>query len=55
MQYSQSVPLQNLPAAPLHPGWAWAGKELEKKRKELAKLEAVDYRNAEPNGQDPSW
>jgi len=31
----------------------WDGKELEKKRKELAKLEAVDYRNAEPNGQGP--
>jgi len=31
----------------------WAGKELEKKRKELAKLESVDYRNAEPNGQGP--
>ena len=31
----------------------WAGKELEKKRAELAKLEAVDYRNAEPNGQGP--
>ena len=31
----------------------WTGKELEKKRKELAKLEAVDYRNAEPNGQGP--
>jgi hypothetical protein len=31
----------------------WEGKELEKKRKELAKLEAVDYRNAEPNGQGP--
>jgi hypothetical protein len=29
----------------------WDGKELEKKRQELAKLEAVDYRNAEPNGQ----
>jgi hypothetical protein len=29
----------------------WEGKELEKQRKELAKLEAVDYRNAEPNGQ----
>ena len=29
----------------------WSGKELEKKRAELAKLEAVDYRNAEPNGQ----
>jgi len=31
----------------------WTGKELEKKRKELAKLEAVDYRNEEPNGQGP--
>jgi hypothetical protein len=31
----------------------WAGKELEKKRKELAKLERVDYRHAEPNGQGP--
>ena len=31
----------------------WAGKELEKKQKELAKLEAIDYRNAEPNGQGP--
>jgi hypothetical protein len=31
----------------------WTGKELEKKQKELAKLEAVDYRNAEPNGQGP--
>ena len=31
----------------------WSGKELEKKQKELAKLEAVDYRNAEPNGQGP--
>jgi hypothetical protein len=31
----------------------WEGKELEKKKKELAKLEAVDYRNAEPNGQGP--
>src|SRR2546425_256347 len=31
----------------------WSGKELEKKQKELAKLEAVDYRNAEPNGQAP--
>src|SRR6266566_8757691 len=31
----------------------WTGKELEKKRNELAKLEAVDYRNAEPNGQGP--
>ncbi|HTL57399.1 MAG TPA: hypothetical protein VL361_17070 [Candidatus Limnocylindrales bacterium] len=31
----------------------WAGKELEAKRKELQKLEAVDYRNAEPNGQGP--
>src|ERR1041385_4564307 len=31
----------------------WAGKELEAKQKELRKLEAVDYRNAEPNGQGP--
>src|SRR6266567_6288193 len=31
----------------------WTGKELEKKRKELAKLEAADYRNSEPNGQGP--
>jgi hypothetical protein len=31
----------------------WSGKELDKKQKELAKLEAVDYRNAEPNGQGP--
>jgi hypothetical protein len=31
----------------------WSGKELEKKQRELAKLEAVDYRNAEPNGQGP--
>jgi hypothetical protein len=31
----------------------WNGKELEKKQRELAKLEAVDYRNAEPNGQGP--
>ncbi len=31
----------------------WEGKELEKKQKELAGLEAVDYRNAEPNGQGP--
>jgi len=31
----------------------WTGKEMEKKQKELAKLEAVDYRNAEPNGQGP--
>ncbi|HYR42342.1 MAG TPA: hypothetical protein VER98_04935 [Terriglobia bacterium] len=31
----------------------WAGKELEQKQKELAKLEAIDYRNAEPNGQGP--
>ncbi len=29
------------------------GKELEKKQKELAKLETIDYRNAEPNGQGP--
>jgi hypothetical protein len=31
----------------------WAGKELQQKRKELAKLEAVDYRNTEKNGQGP--
>jgi hypothetical protein len=31
----------------------WTGPELEKKGKELQKLEAVDYRNAEPNGQGP--
>ncbi|HWX20226.1 MAG TPA: twin-arginine translocation signal domain-containing protein [Candidatus Binatia bacterium] len=31
----------------------WSGKELEKQQKQLAKLEAVDYRNAEPNGQGP--
>src|SRR6267378_6603123 len=31
----------------------WTGKELENKQKELAKLEAIDYRNAEPNGQGP--
>ncbi len=31
----------------------WAGKELDQKRRELAKLEAVDYRNAERNGQGP--
>ena len=31
----------------------WAGKELEKKRAELAKLEAVDYRSEERNGQGP--
>jgi len=36
----------------IHAG-KWAGKELEKQQKELAKLEAVDYRNAEPNGQGP--
>jgi len=29
----------------------WTGKELEKKQQELAKLERIDYRNAEPNGQ----
>jgi hypothetical protein len=29
----------------------WSGKELEQKRKELAKLEAVDFRNTEKNGQ----
>jgi hypothetical protein len=31
----------------------WRGKDLEKQQKQLAKLEAVDYRNAEPNGQGP--
>jgi hypothetical protein len=31
----------------------WAGKELEQKRRELEKLERIDYRNAEPNGQGP--
>jgi hypothetical protein len=31
----------------------WTGQELEKKRKELEKLETIDYRNAEPNGQGP--
>jgi len=31
----------------------WEGKELAKKQRELAKLEAIDYRNAEPNGQGP--
>jgi hypothetical protein len=31
----------------------WSGKELEKKKAELAKLEKIDYRNAEPNGQGP--
>lgn len=31
----------------------WAGADLEKKQRELAKLERVDYRNAEPNGQGP--
>ena len=31
----------------------WSGKELEKKQKELAKLEAVDFRNTEKNGQGP--
>src|SRR5579859_1886061 len=36
----------------IHAG-RWTGKELEKKQRELAKLEAVDYRNAEPNGQGP--
>src|SRR6266478_2350838 len=36
----------------IHAG-KWAGMELEKQQKELAKLEAVDYRNAEPNGQGP--
>jgi len=31
----------------------WSGKELGKRQKHLAKLEAVAYRNAEPNGQGP--
>jgi hypothetical protein len=31
----------------------WSGKELEQKQHELAKLERVDFRNAEPNGQGP--
>src|SRR5215212_4430451 len=31
----------------------WTGKELEKKKKDLAKLEAVDFRNTEKNGQGP--
>ncbi len=31
----------------------WSGKELEQKKKELAKLEAVDFRNTEKNGQGP--
>ena len=31
----------------------WTGKELEAKKKELQKLETIDYRNAEPNGQGP--
>jgi hypothetical protein len=31
----------------------WTGKELEAKQRELTKLEAIDYRNAEPNGQGP--
>jgi len=31
----------------------WSGKEMEKKKKELAKLEAVDFRNTEKNGQGP--
>ncbi|MCI0745394.1 MAG: hypothetical protein L0Y58_08325 [Verrucomicrobia subdivision 3 bacterium] len=31
----------------------WTGKELEKRKKELAKLEAVDFRNTEKNGQGP--
>jgi hypothetical protein len=31
----------------------WAGKELQQKQKELAKLEAVDFRNTEKNGQGP--
>lgn len=29
----------------------WTGQEREKKENELAKLERIDYRNAEPNGQ----
>ena len=36
----------------IHAG-RWTGKELGNKQRELAKLEAVDYRNAEPNGQGP--
>lgn len=31
----------------------WSGKELEKRQTELAKLERIDFRNAEPNGQGP--
>ena len=31
----------------------WAGKEREQKQRELEKLERIDYRNAEPNGQGP--
>jgi len=31
----------------------WSGKELEQKKKELTKLEAVDFRNTEKNGQGP--
>jgi hypothetical protein len=31
----------------------WSGKELEQKKKDLAKLEAVDYRHTEKNGQGP--
>jgi hypothetical protein len=31
----------------------WKDKELEQKQRELAKLETIDYRNAEPNGQGP--
>jgi hypothetical protein len=31
----------------------WSGKELEKKKKDLVKLEAVDFRNTEKNGQGP--
>lgn len=31
----------------------WTGKELAKKKKDLAKLEAVDFRNTEKNGQGP--
>jgi hypothetical protein len=32
----------------------WAGKDLANKKKELAKLEAVDFRNTEKNGQGPA-
>jgi len=31
----------------------WEGKELAKKQRELAKLETIDYRDAEPKGQGP--